>query len=106
LTSWALSSRRSRASLDEFLRTRIFDPLGMYDTRFFLDPADLGRLAAVYSATADGLGRAPDPGGMVGQGAYVDGPRRSFSGGAGLLSTASDHARFLQMLLNGGELDG
>jgi CubicO group peptidase (beta-lactamase class C family) len=42
----------------------------------------------------------------VGQGAYVEGPRRSFSGGAGLLSTATDYARFLQMLLNGGELDG
>ena len=43
---------------------------------------------------------------MVGQGAYVDGPRKSFSGGAGFLSTARDYARFLQMLLNGGELDG
>tara|TARA_B100000749_G_C18167864_1_gene358619 strand:+ start:94 stop:519 length:426 start_codon:yes stop_codon:yes gene_type:complete len=43
---------------------------------------------------------------MVGQGAYVDGPRTSFSGGAGLLSTATDYARFLQMTLNGGELDG
>jgi CubicO group peptidase (beta-lactamase class C family) len=102
----ALVETVSGVPLDEFLRARIFEPLGMYDTRFFLDPADLGRLAAVYSATADGLKRAPDPGGMVGQGAYVDGPRRSFSGGAGLLSTASDYARFLQMLLNGGELDG
>ena len=43
---------------------------------------------------------------MVGQGAYLTGPRKSFSGGAGLLSTAADYARFLQMLLNGGELDG
>jgi CubicO group peptidase (beta-lactamase class C family) len=43
---------------------------------------------------------------MVGQGAYVEGPRKSFSGGAGLLSTANDYARFLQMLLNGGELNG
>ena len=48
--------------------------------------------------------RAPDPG--RGQGDYVDGPRKWFSGGAGLLSTATDYARFLQMLLNGGELDG
>ena len=46
----------------------------------------------------------PNPG--RGQGEYVDGPRVCFSGGAGLLSTASDYARFLQMLLNGGELDG
>jgi CubicO group peptidase (beta-lactamase class C family) len=43
---------------------------------------------------------------MVGQGAYVRGPRKSYSGGAGLLSTAQDYARFLQMTLNGGELDG
>ena len=50
------------------------------------------------------LVRAPDEG--MGQGAYVDGPRACFSGGAGLLSTASDYARFLQMLVNGGELDG
>jgi CubicO group peptidase (beta-lactamase class C family) len=41
---------------------------------------------------------------MVGQGAYLDGPRKSFSGGAGLLSTARDYARFLQMMLNGGSL--
>jgi len=42
----------------------------------------------------------------MGQGDFVDGPRRCFGGGAGLLSTAADYARFLQMLLNGGELDG
>jgi CubicO group peptidase (beta-lactamase class C family) len=102
----ALAEEVSGVPLDAFLRTRIFEPLGMYDTSFFLDPANHGRLASVYSATADGLERAPDPGGMVGQGAYVTGPRRNFSGGAGLLSTATDYARFLQMLLNGGELDG
>jgi CubicO group peptidase (beta-lactamase class C family) len=60
----------------------------------------------VYSATRNGLQPAPDPGAMTGQGAYVGGPRKSFSGGAGLLSTGRDYARFLQMLLNGGELDG
>ena len=43
---------------------------------------------------------------MVGQGDYVQGPRKSFSGGAGLLSTANDYARFLQMMLNGGKLEG
>jgi CubicO group peptidase (beta-lactamase class C family) len=48
--------------------------------------------------------RAPEPG--LGQGDYVDGPGKCFSGGAGLLSTATDYARFLQMLLNGGELEG
>ena len=44
--------------------------------------------------------------GTIGQGQYVDGPRTSFSGGAGLLSTARDYATFLQMMLNGGELNG
>ncbi|HEY8470037.1 MAG TPA: serine hydrolase domain-containing protein [Longimicrobiales bacterium] len=102
-----LVERVSGVPLDEFLRTRIFEPLKMRDTHFYLPPAKRGRLAVVYSATeAGGLERAPDPGGMVGQGAYVDGPRKSFSGGAGLVSTARDYARFLQMLLNGGELDG
>ena len=42
----------------------------------------------------------------MGQGAYVEGPRVSFSGGAGLISTAGDYFRFLQMLLNDGQLDG
>ncbi len=64
-----------------------------------------GRLAVVYAATPEGgLVRAPE--GPAGQGDYVDGPRACFSGGAGLLTTASDYARLLQMLLNGGELDG
>ena len=94
----------SGTALDEFLQTRIFEPLGMADTHFYLPPEKHDRLAVVYSAGQDGLARAPDPGGMVGQGAYVDGPRMSFSGGAGLLSTAPDYARFLQMLLNGGKL--
>ena len=92
--------------LDVFMRERILDPLGMNDTHFYLPTADRNRLATVYSATPGGLERAPDPGLMVGQGAYVDGPRQSFSGGAGFLSTAPDYARFLQMMLNGGELDG
>lgn len=90
--------------LDEYFRTRIFEPLKMTDTHFYLPPEKAARLATVYSGGPDGLVRAPDAG--RGQGAYVSGPRKSFSGGAGLLSTASDYARFLQMLLNGGELDG
>ncbi|REJ76934.1 MAG: class A beta-lactamase-related serine hydrolase [Acidobacteria bacterium] len=92
--------------LDALLRDRILDPLGMRDTHFYLPPDERGRLATVYSLTSDGLQRAPDEGTMVSQGHYVDGPRRSFSGGAGLLSTARDYARFQQMLLQGGELDG
>lgn len=96
----------SGESLDVFLKKNILDPLGMVDTHFYLPLEKRERLATVYSATENGLERAPNPGGMVGQGAYVDGPRKSFSGGAGLLSTSMDYARFLQMMLNKGEFDG
>ena len=103
----AVIERASGMPLDAFLRDRILDPLGMDDTHFYLPRSKRDRLATVYGRTdSTGLDRAPDRGGMEGQGQYVDGPRRSFSGGAGLLSTADDYARFLQMLLNGGELDG
>ena len=103
----ALIERVSGKTLDEFLQSRILTPLGMMDTHFYLPKSKKDRLAVVYSVTdAGGLERAPNPGGMVGQGAYVEGPRTSYSGGAGLLSTATDYSRFLQMLLNGGELDG
>jgi CubicO group peptidase (beta-lactamase class C family) len=99
--------RASGLPLDHLLRTRVFEPLQMHDTHFYLPESKRERLAAVYSAReGGGLERAPTPGNGTGQGAYVSGPRRSFSGGAGLLSTAGDYARFLQMLLNGGELDG
>ncbi len=97
--------RASGLTLDRFFQTRIFDPLKMADTHFFLPESKRDRLATVYSGTGGGrVERAADTGRF--QGAYVDGPRACFSGGAGLLSTAADYARFLQMLLNGGELDG
>ena len=103
----AMIEKISGQTLGEFLGERLFGPLGMDDTHFFLPAGKVDRLATVYSATdAGGIERAPDPGHMVGQGAYVDGPRRSFSAGAGLVSTASDYARFLQMMLNGGEFNG
>jgi CubicO group peptidase (beta-lactamase class C family) len=93
--------RASGLPLDEFIRTRITEPLGMKDTRFFLPAAQRDRLAAVYASGPDGrIVRAPD--GAKGQGSYVDGPKRSFAGGAGLLSTARDYARFLEMIRNGG----
>ncbi|MFI5181272.1 MAG: serine hydrolase domain-containing protein [Thermoanaerobaculia bacterium] len=95
----------SGMDLDTFFRKRIFDPIGMKDTCFFLPKEKAGRLATVYGVKpSGGIERVPDGG--RGQGDYVDGPRKCFSGGAGLLSTASDYARFLQMLLNGGALDG
>lgn len=97
--------RVSGLSLDEFFRKRIFEPLGMRDTHFYLPPAKRERLAVVYGSDSTGHAvRAPE--GARGQGHYVDGPRQSYAGGAGLLSTARDYARFLQMLLNGGELGG
>ena len=103
----AMIEEISGQTLGAFLGERLLGPLGMDDTHFFLPADKVHRLATVYSSTDDGgIERAPDPGHMVGQGAYVHGPRKSFSGGAGLLSTATDYATFLQMMLNGGTFDG
>ena len=97
--------KASGMPLDEFIRTRITGPLAMKDTRFFLPAGQRERLAAVYSSGSDGkIVRAPE--GSKGQGHYVDGPKKSFAGGAGLLSTAHDYARFLEMIRKGGALDG
>ncbi len=97
--------RASGKPLDEFIRERITGPLGMTDTHFYLPPAKRDRLAVVYGSDNAGHAvRAPE--GPRGQGDYVDGPRRSFAGGAGLLSTAHDYARFLEMIRRRGELDG
>ncbi|MGH8636314.1 MAG: serine hydrolase domain-containing protein [Burkholderiales bacterium] len=97
--------RASGVPLDQFFATRVTGPLGMKDTGFFLPADERARLATVYSTGPDGtIVRAPD--GARGQGHYVEGPRKSFSGGAGLLSTARDYARFLEMIRNGGALDG
>ncbi len=97
--------RASAMSLDEFFRTRITAPLRMTDTYFFLPETKRTRFTTVYASDSMRHSvRAPD--GAKGQGHYTDGPRRSFSGGAGLVSTARDYARFLQMLLNGGVLEG
>jgi CubicO group peptidase (beta-lactamase class C family) len=95
----------SGQTLADFLEKRITRPLGMVDTVFYLRPDQKGRLAAVYAAKEDGsIVLATDP--KTGQGHYVDGPRVAHAGGAGLLSTARDYGRFLQMMLNGGELEG
>ncbi|MBA4056752.1 MAG: serine hydrolase, partial [Marivirga sp.] len=99
--------RASGLPLDQFLKERILDPLGMSDTHFFLPKNKAGRLATVYSPKEGELLKpAPVAGTMDSQGAYLEGPRKSFSGGAGLLSTTKDYYRFLQMLANGGELGG
>lgn len=96
----------SGQTLDAFFRTRIFEPLGMRDTSFFLPPEKRGRLAALYEIGEDGKLRRAAPGAGNAQAAFVDGPRKCFSGGAGLLSTAGDYARFLSMLLGGGQFEG
>jgi CubicO group peptidase (beta-lactamase class C family) len=102
-----IAEKASGQTLDELIRTRITGPLGLKDTMFFLPGDARERLVTVYASTAEHDGRifrAPDT--PLGQGDYVDGPRRNFSGGAGLLSTARDYARFLEMIRRGGELDG
>ena len=96
--------------LDEFFRVRIFEPLGMKDTYFFPPDNKLDRLAAAYRYEDDkGLSRFPD--GSVTEGLLVysadypyHGPRKLFSGGGGLTSTASDYARFCQMMLDKGKV--
>ncbi|MEP6619573.1 MAG: serine hydrolase domain-containing protein [bacterium] len=97
--------RASGMPLDVFIRRRITEPLGMPDTYFFLPPAKRARLVTVYLSDSTGhAARAPN--GPRGQGDYVDGPRRNFAGGAGLVSTARDYARFLEMIRNGGTMNG
>lgn len=88
--------------LDRFIKTRITDPLRMPDTGFFLPADKVGRLANVYGLEDGQLKLMETPA----KSDFVNGPRKLLSGGAGMLSTAGDYTRFLQMLLNQGELDG
>jgi CubicO group peptidase (beta-lactamase class C family) len=83
----------SGMDLDSFVRERITTPLKMNDTGFWVKPASVSRLAK-----PDGPPNAP----------FEDATKKPnvFSGGGGMLSTAGDYARFCQMLLNGGELEG
>lgn len=93
----------SGLSLAEFVRVRITEPLAMADTSFFLPEEKIGRLAAVYGIGKDGkAGPVADPREI----AYCRGPRICYAGGAGLVSTAEDYARFLLMLQSGGEWGG
>ena len=102
----------SGMSLDEFFRKRIFEPLGMKDTHFYLPDEKTARLATAYTWYAGkGLKRFPDE--PIAEGAFVysadypyRGPKSLYAGGAGLSSTAADYARFCQMMLEGGKLDG
>jgi len=94
----------SGMSFDEFLKTHIFDPLGMNDTRFYLPDSKAGRLVAVQHKVDGEWQKFPvtsyDPD-------YpIKGAKSYFPGGAGLSSTVKDYASFLQMYLNGGEYNG
>ena len=100
----------SNKSLKDFFEDEITHPLGMKDTHFYLPPSKKNRLAAVYNETDTVIKRAVDADKasnlMTSQGHYVDGPRKAYSGGGGLISTARDYSRFLSMLLNKGTLSG
>jgi CubicO group peptidase (beta-lactamase class C family) len=87
---------------DEFLQERIFGPLGMVDTAFWVPPEKVHRFAATYGSAENGGLKAIDP---VADSRYTK-PTRNPSGGGGLVSTASDYFRFGQMMLNRGQLDG
>lgn len=98
----------SGQSLDEFFRTRIFEPLGMKDTYFFLPPNKFNRLVTLMQETNGKLNPATQEINVSGP-ILVDYPKSKgtyFSGGAGLSSTVMDYAIFLQMLLNEGEYNG
>jgi CubicO group peptidase (beta-lactamase class C family) len=89
---------------DDFLRKRLFDPLGMDDTWFYIPGSKADRLVSVQKKENGKWIRYPVT--FYDTDYPIKGARRFFSGGAGLSSTAKDYATFLQMYLNGGELNG
>jgi CubicO group peptidase (beta-lactamase class C family) len=89
----------SGVPLDQFFRTRIFDPLGMKDITFWPSDAQWKRVATVYGRTPTGLTKAAMPNDTLGKGVY-------FRGSGGLFSTAEDYIPLGMMLANGGELNG
>jgi CubicO group peptidase (beta-lactamase class C family) len=92
----------SDKTLDRFFEERIFQPLGMPDTAFYVPESKWDRLVTLYTPAKDGtITRSTAPP----QDSFKHKPT-VFLGGAGLVSTAMDYARFCQMLLNGGELEG
>ena len=101
----------SGTTFDEFLRTRLLEPLGMHDTFFYIPDAKADRLASLYTPNAAGgldeVDGTVEGAHLIYSATYSTGEHRTyFAGGAGLSSTVYDYARFLQMLLNGGVLDG
>lgn len=96
-----LVEKLSGKTFPEFLRTRLFEPLDMVDTGFYVPAEKLSRVATIYAYDKTTGGLAP----AAGEGTVTSMPGLA-SGGGGLYSTAADYFRFAQMLLNGGELDG
>jgi CubicO group peptidase (beta-lactamase class C family) len=88
----------SGSPFDQFLRQRLFEPLGMDNTWFNVPEKEQARVVTIYNRTADGL-RKPTAPLRIGSPVY-------FSGAGGLTSTASDYLQFAQMLCNGGQLNG
>jgi CubicO group peptidase (beta-lactamase class C family) len=113
-TAWQYSSATSVVGrlvevisgqpLDEFFYERIFGPLSMPDTHFFLDESYAERLAAQYTPGDDQKIVLQDPGSAESR--WIQGPKTLFSGSGGLVSTVDDYLHFQQMMLNGGVLDG
>lgn len=98
----AIVEKASGQRLDVYLQERLFGPLGMTDTGFWVPDAKRSRLATIYHRDETGK-LVPDET----MNANFAGPNGGvMSGGGGLYSTAADYARFAQMLLNGGQLDG
>lgn len=94
----------SGIQLDDFFRTRIFDPLGMNDTWFYLPESKYERLVKIQKIENNKWINYPNT--FYDPNYPIKGAKRFFSGGAGLSSTATDYATFLQMYLNNGELNG
>jgi CubicO group peptidase (beta-lactamase class C family) len=88
----------SGVTFDQFLKQRIFDPLGMKDTAFYQPQEKLPRVATLYDRTPAGFLRQDTPAWLA--------TKTLFSGGGGLWSTPEDYTQFAQMLVNGGELNG
>jgi CubicO group peptidase (beta-lactamase class C family) len=85
----------------QFLKSRLFDPLGMSETGFEVPAGEEARLPACYNIRAGGLTLQDDPA----KSGYLAAPK-FYSGGGGLVSTAADYLKFCQMLVNRGELNG
>ena len=98
-----LIEKLSGVSFGEFLRTRLFEPLGMNDTAFYVPSDKVERFTSCYQPEAAGRGlKLQDD---ARESTYAEPPKLELGGG-GLVSTANDYLRFCRMMLNGGTLDG